>query len=175
LPVPDDRTDLVVLTTTRREFEAATIAEALHSHRIAAEVAHADAASANAGGPTAREHRVLVRAADLKRAQDLLKFIQAQSMHLSWATGPSQPAPGVPSAVAKSASSEPIGAVPSAFRDAAPAPRREVAAAAPVVRPPAAQGAPASGSRSVPIIVAVVVIAAFVLIVLAIIGRPAAP
>lgn len=159
--MPDDRNDFVVLTTLRREFEAATIAEALHAHGVQTETTHADAAATTPGGRPVREHRVLVRAGDLKKAQELLKFIQAQSMHLSWAQPPSPAAAKIPetSGVVRPPV-EPPHVLSSEPTTTPITPRTPVRSEAP------------TGSRTVPLIVAIVVIALFVIVVLAIIGRP---
>lgn len=163
--MPDDRNEFVVLTTLRREFEAATIAEALHAHGVQTETTHVDAPAAIAHGRPVREHRVLVRAGDLRKAQELLKFIQAQSMHLSWAQAPSPAAP----AAAK------IPETPGTVRPPAePSHVRSTEPTATRMTPdnPVRSEVP-SGSRKVPLIVAIVVIALFVIVVLAIMGRPA--
>ncbi len=178
--MPDDRNDFVVLTTLRREFEAATIAEALHAHGVQTETTHADAAATTPGGRPVREHRVLVRAGDLKKAQELLKFIQAQSMHLSWAqessrhvirsAGAAPSATVAGSAAPRSGAETPEGASPTIAANPAPVGVPDRGGNPPGASHP--HTSIAAGSRNIPVFVAIAVIVVFVIIVLAIMVRP---
>jgi len=75
---------LVPLTSARSEFEAATIAESLRAQGIPAEVFGTAARMGQWEFGINNDAKIMVRRADLVRAQDVLRAVKADSVDLDW-------------------------------------------------------------------------------------------
>lgn len=75
---------LVLLTSTRTEFEAQTIAEALRAHGIPAQAFGTAAATAQWELGIRSEFQVMVRRRDLDEAGSVLRAIKADSVDIDW-------------------------------------------------------------------------------------------
>ncbi len=80
--MPTDPDEPVILTQTRTGFEAETIVASLAAHGVEATVA--DAASAQLWFGVHCPVKVMVRQADLERARDALRAIEAESVDIDW-------------------------------------------------------------------------------------------
>jgi hypothetical protein len=80
----DDPDILVLLTTTRTEFEASTMAESLRHEGIPTEVFATVASTMQWEAAMTNPIRVMVRRRDLQAAGDLLRAIRAESVDIDW-------------------------------------------------------------------------------------------
>ncbi len=82
--MPPDPDQLVLLMSTRTEFEGRTIAAALEAEGITTKVFAASAQMLQWEGGITSTVRVMVRRADLARAGDVLRATRRDSVDLDW-------------------------------------------------------------------------------------------
>ncbi len=75
---------LVPLMSARSEFEASTIAESLRANGVPAEVFGTAAQMGQWEFGITNDAKIMVRRADLARAQDVLRAVKADSVDLDW-------------------------------------------------------------------------------------------